>query len=386
VIKKKKKICVIASSRATFGYKKNILKELQKDKLIDLKVIVTGMHLSKEYGYSVQDIIQEKIKIYKKINTNIRVDNEMNLIKSLSKESAALSKIFYNIKPDIVLVTGDRAEMFVAAYTAVYMNIIVAHIQAGDLSGHVDGTVRHAITKLSHLHFASCKDSHNRILKFGEQRFRIFNTGAPQIDDFYKKRKVNKLKFEKSLKVKLKDQFILIIQHPVLNEIKDTYNQIENTINACSKFKNIQKIIIYPNIDTGNSKIISKIKSIKNKDDFLVFKNLQRDYFIFLLSKAKVLVGNSSCGILEASSFKLPVINIGSRQRGRLQSKNILNCDYSEKKIYNLLNKVFCNKKFNNRLKKCTNPYGDGNSSQKIVNILKKIKINNKLLDKINTY
>lgn len=386
MIKKRRTICVIASSRATFGYKKNILKMLQNDPAVNLKIIVTGMHLSKKHGYSVKDIIDEGLKIYKKINTNINKDDELNHIKSLAKESSELAKIFFRIKPDILLVTGDRAEMFVAAYTATYMNIPVAHIQAGDLSGHVDGVVRHAITKLSHVHFASCKDSADRVKKLGEQTFRIFNTGAPQIDDFYKPLRISSKSFERKYNVKLKKNFILVIQHPVLTEQRDVYSQINNTILACKKIKNYQKIVIYPNIDTGNSKIIDRLKSLSNEENFVVFKNLNRDYFIYLLSKASILVGNSSCGILEAASFKLPVLNIGSRQRGRLQSKNIVNCNNSKMDIFKNLLKMTNDSNFIKKLKKCKNLYGDGNSSKRIVKILKTIKINNKLLDKVITY
>ena len=193
----KRTICIIASSRATYGYKRNIIRILQKDKSINLKVIVTGMHLSKNHGYSVKDLYADKVKIFKKININIKKDSKVNHIKSLSLEILKLSDLYHKIKPSIVLVTGDRAEMFAAAFAAVYMGIPVAHIQAGDLSGHIDGSARHAITKISHLHFASCKDSAQRVKKLGEQKFRIFNTGAPQIDDFYSKEKFNEKKFLK---------------------------------------------------------------------------------------------------------------------------------------------------------------------------------------------
>ena len=263
-IKKKIKICVIGSSRATYGYKKNILKILNKDKAFDLKFIVTGMHLSKKHGYSIQDIIKDKIPIYKKINTNFKTDNEKKHIFSLSKEMLKLSVLFDKIKPDLVLVTGDRAEMFIAAITAAYMKIAIAHIQSGDLSGHIDGSIRHAITKISHLHFASCADSKKRVLKMGEQKWRVFNTGAPQLDDFSLHNKININDFNKYYNIKLSDKFIIIMQHPVLYENKDAGFQIEQTLKAVENLQ-IQKIIIYPNIDTGNNKIIKLINKYKKK-------------------------------------------------------------------------------------------------------------------------
>ena len=322
---KKRTICIIASSRATYGYKKNIIKILQKDKNIDLKVVVTGMHLSKNHGYSVKDLYEDKVKIFKKININIKKDNKVYHVKSLSSEISKLSTIYNKIKPSIVLVTGDRAEMFAAAFAAVYMGIPVAHIQAGDLSGHIDGSARHAITKISHLHFASCRDSAERVKKLGEQKFRIFNTGAPQIDDFQSKNKINEKNFQKKYKLNIKKKFFLVIYHPVLFELKKIKKQISELFNSLRKFKQFQKIVIYPNIDVGNKIIINEFNKLKKISDFQVFENFKRSEYIYLLSKASILIGNSSSGILEASSFKLPVINIGSRQRGRLQSNNILN-------------------------------------------------------------
>ena len=372
-IKKKIKIFVIGSSRATYGYKKNILKILNKDKDFDLKFIVTGMHLSKKHGYSVKDIIADKIPIYKKINTNFESDDEKKHIFSLSKEMFNLSILYNKIKPDVVLVTGDRAEMFVAALTAVYMKIAVAHIQSGDLSGHIDGSIRHAITKISHLHFASCQDSKKRVLKMGEEKWRVYNTGAPQLDDFNLPSKIGINDLNKKLKTKIEKEFIIVMQHPVLYENIDSGLQIEKTLKALEKLP-LQKIVIYPNIDTGNNRIIKIIEKYKNKKNFKIFKNLKREHFIFLLRNASILVGNSSCGILEAASFKLPVINIGNRQKGRLQSKNIINTRYSSKEIIKAIKIIQKSKKYKKNLSKCKNLYGDGKSSIRIVNILKKMK------------
>ena len=383
---KKRTICIIASSRATYGYKRNIIKSLQKENNIDLKVIVTGMHLSKDHGYSIKDLYADKVKIYKKINTNIKKDNKHNHVKSLSVEISKLSSIYNKIKPSIVLVTGDRAEMFAAAFAAVYMGIPVAHIQAGDLSGHIDGSARHAITKLSHIHFASCEDSAKRVKRLGEQKFRIFNTGAPQIDDFHDEIKIKEKDFKKKYKLDFKKEFFLIIYHPVLFELSNVKEQITQILNAVNKFKDYQKIVIYPNIDVGNKTIISQFNKFKKNSDFIFFENLKRDEFIYLLSKSSILVGNSSCGILEASSFKLPVINIGSRQRGRLQPQNVLNTKNSSLEIIKTIKYALTNKNYMVKVKNCKNPYGDGKSSDRIVKILKNIKINNKLLDKINTY
>ena len=382
----KRKICFIGTSRATYGYKKNILKLLQKDKNIKCYYVVTGMHLSKKHGYSVNEILKDKIKIYKRFKMNFsKTDNHVSFVKSLSTEMRKFSQILANIKPDILVVTGDRAEMFIATISAVYMGIPVAHIQAGDLSGHIDGSARHAITKISHLHFASCKDSAQRVLKLGEQRWRVFDVGAPQLDELIEIKKNNNKLLLNKINIDLKESFFLIIFHPVLYDTNSASQQINKILKSVEKYSN-KKIIIYPNIDTGNTRIINIINKFRTKKNYKIIKNLNRTDFLILLKHASILIGNSSAGILEAPTFKIPVLNIGNRQRGRIQANNIINCDFDERKITKSINYILNNKNFKKNLKKCKNPYGQGKSSEKIIKILKSIKINKKLLDKEMTY
>jgi len=381
-----KKIIFIGSSRATYGYKKKILQLLKKDKKIKTFYIVTGMHLSKKHGYSINEIIKDRIPISYKLNMRIsNNDSHLSFLRSLSYEMYKLSEIYNKINPDLVIVTGDRAEMLIAAITAAYMNIPIGHIQAGDLSGHIDGSARHSITKISHLHFASCKDSADRVIKMGEQKWRVFNTGAPQLDGL---KDLSIKKTNKNLKkfgLIENEKFFLIIFHPVLYSSSSSSKQIQIILESLKNFK-IKKFIIYPNIDTGYNDIINKIREYENKYNFVAFKNLKRDVFLSLLKKTTALIGNSSAGILEAPTFKIPVVNIGDRQRGRIQSDNIINCQLNKTAITNAINKIFLDKKFKNKLKKCQNLYGNGESSKKIVKILKNIKINKKLLDKEMTY
>lgn len=382
----KRKICFIGTSRATYGYKKNIIKILQRDKNIMCYYVVTGMHLSKKHGYSVNEILKDKISIFKKFKMNYsKIDNHVSFVKSLSTEMQKFSQILAKLKPDILVVTGDRAEMFIAAISAVYMNIPVAHIQAGDLSGHIDGSVRHAITKISHIHFASCQDSAQRVLKMGEQKWRVFNVGAPQLDELREVKRNNNELILSKLNIDQKDNFFLVIFHPVLYNLKSASKQINIILKSVKKY-NYKKIIIYPNIDTGNKRIIDIINKFRKKKNYKIIKNLNREEFLILLKKASILIGNSSAGILEAPTFKTPVLNLGSRQRGRMQANNVVNCDFDEKKIIKSINFILNDKNFKKKLKKCKNPYGQGKSSKKIIRILKNIKINRKLLDKEMTY
>lgn len=382
----KKKICIIGTSRATYGYKKNILKLLAKEKKIKTYYIVTGMHLSKKHGYSVNEIIKDKISIYKKFNMGFsKRDDHASFVKSLSTEMRKFSEILQEIKPDILVVTGDRAEMFIAAISAVYMGIPVAHIQSGDLSGHIDGSVRHAITKISHIHFASCSDSARRVIKMGEQKWRVFNVGAPQLDEMAEiKNCKNKILLNK-FQIRDKEKFFLIIFHPVLYDIRSTAKQMNVILESLEKY-NLKKVLIYPNIDTGNSKIIETINKFAKKKNYKIIKNLERTEFLILLKYSSILIGNSSTGILEAPTFKTPVLNIGDRQRGRIQARNIINSGFEKKNIIQSINYILSNKNFKKNVKKCKNPYGNGGSSKKIIKILKNIKINKKLLDKEMTF
>ena len=379
-----KKVCVIATSSATYGYKRKIIQLIKKEKSLKLQVIVTGMHLMKKYGYSVNELKKDKVPINEQIKIFSNIDSNTHFVKGLSKEMLKLSNSFSKLKPDLVLVTGDRAEMFIAAVTAVYMNIPVAHIQAGDLSGHIDGSVRHAITKIAHIHFASCKDSADRVKKMGEQNWRIFDVGAPQIDDLIDIK--DQIKTNKNIQNLLNQDYFLIIQHPVLVEKEETYKNFKNTLIASEKFKKYKKVIIYPNVDSGNKKIIQLIKKYKAKKDFIVFKNIERENFKKILKNSKLILGNSSCGILEAPTFKIPAINIGNRQRDRMQAKNVINSDYKIKNIEKALSYALYSKTFKLKISNCKNPYGNGKSSEKIIKLIKKIQINKNLLDKRMIY
>lgn len=381
---KKRKIAVIASSRATYGYKRKLIGLINKSKKLELKLIVTGMHLMKKYGYSVNEIKSDGYPITAEVDIGLNGDSPYHWVRSMGKEITGLAKVLKEVKPDITLVTGDRAEMFAAAVTSAYMNIPVAHIQAGDVSGHIDGSARHAITKLSHIHLASCQDSAQRVIRLGEEPWRVFNVGAPQLDEIINAKKIAKARLGKIFNLNTKEPFILVIQHPVLVEADKAYSQMKETMKALEKLK-IQAVVIYPNIDAGGREIIRAIKEYEKLPFIHSFQNIKREHFINLLRNSSLLVGNSSCGILEAPSFKLPAVNIGNRQRGRMQAVNVINTDYNSEAIVKASKKAF-SKKFQKKVDKCINPYGDGKSSQRIKSILEKVNIDSKLLDKIITY
>ena len=248
------------------------------------------------------------------------------------------------------------------------MGIPIAHIQAGDKSGHIDDLARGAIAKFANIHFTSCNESKKRLLDWGEESKRIFNVGAPQLDD------IEEI-LNKNRKIKNKN-IILVIFHPVLNEVKNLNNQVKNLHNAIKSVFRKNIIWIYPNNDYGFEKITSQIK----KSKFItIIKNLDRKRFLKLLLKTKIIIGNSSCGIIESPSFKIPAINIGTRQRGRPRATNILNSNYNEKNIINAINYAQKNKKFLQRIKKTKNIFFKKGSGKKTADLIIKLlfKINN---------
>ena len=268
------------------------------------------------------------------------------------------------------------------AVAGAYTYTPVAHIQAGERSGNIDGVARHSLSKLSHLHFASNDDAVKRLIKMGEEKYRIFNTGAPQIDDM-KKTKFKDDYIKKNFNIDTKSPFILVVMHPVTEEYGLTEKQVKILINSLNLVKQ-KKIWILPNIDAYADKIRKIILENRNSDT-LIFKNLSREIYLTLLKRSKLIIGNSSSGLLEAPSYSLPAINLGRRQNNRVQAKNVINSEFKKEKIIASIKKA-TSKKFINSCKNMKNPYGDGNSSSRIMEILKKTILDDKLLVKNITY
>jgi len=381
----KKKIAVICSSRATYGYKKRIIQLLRDSDKVELQVFVTGMHLVPEYGYTVDELKRDKVPITCEIDMMISGSSPVAWTKSIGVEIINMAQVFEIYKPDLVLVTGHRQEMFGATVTAAYMNLPVAHIQAGDVSGHIDGSARHAITKLSHLHLASCEDSATRVKNLGEEEWRIHNVGAPQLDDILFGERADKAELESTFGFDFSKPVLLVLQHPVHVEHRESARQMGETLRTVKELE-YQTIVIYPNIDSGNSEMIAQLQRETDYPWIRLERNLERRVFIGLLNHVSVLVGNSSCGILEAPSFKLPAVNIGNRQRGRMQASNVINTANTTDEIKTGIEKALNDSEYRKQIETCVNPYGDGKSSERIVKILEDLEINKALLDKTITY
>lgn len=382
---KPRRILVALESRATYGYSKNVMLAMRDFPGLELTTLVTGMHLVPELGNSVELIRDDGFPISAEVPMHAADGAPNAWAVALGEAIAGFSRAYQEVKPDILLVSGDRIETFGCTVAAAYMGIPIAHVQAGDRSGHIDDSARHAIGKFAHIHLASCEDSANRLRRMGEQEFRIHNVGAPQLDNI-----VNRDWTAASLKVAdrrldLGGPYLLVVQHSVMAEVESAGAQVESTLKACER-TGLPVVVIYPNSDLGYSQIIRRIEERSVSGRFVLLQNVERESFLTLLANCAVLVGNSSTGILEAPSFRRPVVNIGNRQRGRPQAANVLNCGYDSGEIERTIRFALSDVDFRRACEEVVNPYGDGQSSERICRILESVNLDGRLIDKEVTY
>ena len=379
----KRKILIITERRADYSRFKPIINLIKKSKRLSYELIVTGSHLLKKHGFTIREIKKDNIKIHYQIKNFIEkknINDGESMILALGKIFIEISKIIKKSKPDIILSGFDIGANFALTVAGAHLNIPVAHIQGGEVTGSIDESLRHAMSKFSNYHLVANNDAKKRLIKMGERRENIFNVGCPSLDALFLEKKIDPSEILKKFKIDVKKNFIIIIQHPVTSEDKHSGKQILETIEAVKKSL-LPALFVLPNNDSGHFDIIKVIK----KSSIQWTETLSLSQYSTLLSYARILIGNSSSGIHEAASFKLPVINVGTRQNGRLKPKNIVNADYNRNDIYNKIKFCMSNKKFLKIIKSLKNPYGDGKSSLKIVKILDKIDLT-KSTQKQNTY
>jgi len=312
--------------------------------------------------------------------------NEYTTVKSMGVFMISFTDIIKNYKPDWVVLAGDRYETMTAALVCAYTNTPIAHIQAGEVSGNIDGQARHAIGKFAHLHFASNEDAKNRLLKLGEETFRIKVVGAPQLDDIenLKKKSNDFNKIRTIYNLPEKNRYYLVIFHSVTEEIKSLRQHFKILFNSLEKSK-LKKIWVLPNNDPGSSIIRNYLVKSRNNEN-LIYENFPREHYLQIMKNCKTIIGNSSSGIIESGSFKLPAINIGRRQNKRFKGLNVIDVSkITEKEIFNAIKKSE-SKKFLKNISKIQNPYGDGKSSERILSILKKMIKQKSLITKEMTY
>lgn len=374
---KKKIILAVTGTRAEYGLLKSSIDGIRASKKLRLKLLATGMHTQKKFGYTLNDIKKDGVPV----DCVVKIGENDSMLASLSKEISGIERYCLRHRPDIILVLGDRDEPFAAAIVGGHLNIPVAHIHGGDVSsGVVDDYIRHSITKFSHLHFTISKHSQARVLQLGEEKWRVFNVGSPGLDNLARFPRQSKKELALSLRLDAGKPWFIVLQHPTPLDSVAMKNQIIPTLQAVRQF-DAEKIIIYPNSDTGSDVFIKEIQKLPLKKGFHAHKSLTRNVYLSLLRASAVLAGNSSSGIIESGYFRLPTVNIGKRQQGRECGKNVIHVGYNKKEISKAIAKAQT-RAFASICQKSAHPYGSGNAGKKIVSILERLPINAKLLDK----
>lgn len=376
-----KKICIITSTRADYGLLVPIIEKIKNDKNLKLQLIVTGMHLSPEFGLTYKQIEEDGYEITEKIEILLSSDTAIGISKSMGLTIISFSEAFERIKPDLIIALGDRYEIFSAVSTAHISKIPIAHLYGGETTqGAFDEALRHCISKMSYLHFTSTEEYKKRVIQLGENPNRVFNVGALGIENIKNMKLLSKIELEKQIDFELKDKYALVTFHPVTLEKSTSKTQFQNLLNALEEIQDLKVIFTKTNSDT-DGRILNKMIDdfvIKNPEKYKAFTSMGQLKYLSAMKYSCMVIGNSSSGIVEAPSFKIPTINIGDRQKGRIQGETIINTYPCKDDILRSIQIATINIE-NSSYKNVINPYGDGCTSEKIIK-----EIKNQLEAKIN--
>lgn len=372
----KRKICVISGSRAEYGLLRLIMKKIKINDALELQIILTGTHLESKYGLTIGEFTDENFIIDRVIYSVNKGDSRLDILTSIATCVTEIGKALDELKPDLVLIVGDRFEMLSAAISAYVLLIPIGHIHGGELTfGALDEGFRHSITKLSQIHFVSTKEYARRVIQLGETPENVIISGGLGVDaianiDLYSKEEI-----ESKLDFRFGEKNLLVTFHPETNFQRSSKEQVEELLSTLEEFEDINYILTMPNADTGGNDIYEAMKEFvsKNKNSILV-RSLGSKLYLSCLQYVDGVVGNSSSGLLEAPSFKIGTINIGSRQKGRTQADSVLNCNLNRKEIRNAIRILFSTE-FQKEVTSVINPYGNGGASDIIVEILSTLNL-----------
>jgi GDP/UDP-N,N'-diacetylbacillosamine 2-epimerase (hydrolysing) len=373
----KRKICIVTGTRAEYGLLYWLMKKIQEDPDFELQIIASGMHLSPEFGLTYRQIEKDGFKIDKKIEMLLSSDTSIGISKSMGLGMIGFAEVYADLKPDIIVLLGDRFEIFSAASAAMIARIPIAHLHGGEATeGLIDEPIRHSITKMSHLHFTATKEYRRRVAQLGESPDRVFNVGGMGIDNIRKLKLLDRAEFEDTINFKLGKKNLLITFHPVTLEHATARNQFQNLLNALDELQDTKFIFTKPNADTEGRVIIKMIDDYvsRNCHKAIAFVSLGQLRYLSALKFVDVSVGNSSSGLAEAPTFKIGTINIGDRQRGRLKAGSVIDCEPNKESILSAIKKLY-SKEFQEKLKVAKNPYGEGGAAEKIKKILKGVDL-----------
>jgi GDP/UDP-N,N'-diacetylbacillosamine 2-epimerase (hydrolysing) len=378
-----RKICMLTGKRGGMGALFTVLECGYADPDLQIDVIATDMHVSDKFGKTIRELKKYVTKPHA-VPLDQANDSPLARIRALSKGMSGIGEVLDSLRPDLFLVLGDRGEVLAAVIAALHLGIPVAHIQGGDISGNVDELMRHAITKLSHIHFPATEDSAERIRKMGEDPWRIHVVGDPHIDFIVQRR------FTPGSTVRDKygigtEPFLIVLLHPETDDIAGNRSLADSVLDAAAR-SGLKTLVVYPCSDPGYQGILDAIAQFERRPGFTVFPNVEAVDFWGLLSEAAALIGNSSAGLIEAPYFDLPVVNVGRRQTGRIRSANVIDCTGTAGSVKSALEKALA-PEFREELK--ANPdqkFGDGRAGEKIIRILKTVSLNSTLLNKRMAY
>lgn len=372
-----KTIAVITGTRAEFGLLKKLIKEIDLSKEFNVKLLVTGTHLSKKHGETINEIYDAGFKVFKKVFLDLSSDSPNKISEATSKGLFDFSNIFNDMKPDLVIILGDRYEILSAVISAFFHKIPIAHIHGGEVTeGAIDDSIRHSITKFSHIHFVANEQYKKRVIQLGEHPSRVFNVGGMSIDSINSISLMNKKEIEDELNISFLKKSFLITYHPETLDEQKSIIQLKNLLKTLRTLNDSTLIFTMPNADPGSQKIFNLIfKFVSDNSNAYAFESLGQRRYFSLVRLVDGVIGNSSSGIAEVPYFKKPTINIGNRQKGRLRADSIIDCDHREESISKAIKKIFT-KEFQRKLSKTSSPYGSAGATNKILDILKTTDLN----------
>ncbi|HKC62901.1 MAG TPA: UDP-N-acetylglucosamine 2-epimerase [Pyrinomonadaceae bacterium] len=375
-------IGVVTVARSDYGIYLPVLRKIQADTELGLRLMVSGQHLTPEFGLTVKAIEAHGFEIAERVEMLLASDTPEAVVKSIGLGVMGFAQIYARSRPDILLVLGDRFEMYAAALAALPFKIPVAHIHGGELTeGAIDDALRHSMTKLSHLHFVATDEYARRVRQMGEEPWRVTVSGAPSLDNLRSVKLLSVAELEAKYELRLNAPPLLVTFHPVTLEYERTEQQIEQLLAALSDTA-MPVLFTQPNADTGGRLITSAISDyVKTHDSAQMVDNFGTQAYFSVMAIAAAMVGNSSSGIIEAASFKLPVVNIGTRQKGRERGANVIDVGYGREEILEAIKRA-CSDEFSSGLSQMTNPYGDGAAAERIVRRLKEVALTEHLLVK----
>lgn len=375
-----KKICILTATRAEYGLLNPIIIRLNDVSEFDVRVVVTGAHLSPEFDLTYKEIENDGIIIDEKIEMLLSGDTPTAITKAMGLAMISFADYFKNLNPDLLLVLGDRYETLAVCLAAMNHRIPIAHLYGGETTeGAIDESIRHAITKLSYLHFTSTEEYRKRVIQLGEDPSRVFSVGAVGVENILNQNLMSKEDLESSIHFNLSQPFALVTYHPVTLEEDNSSMHFHALLRAFEKYPDLGLIFTKANADANGRIINKKIDEYtESKENAIAFTSLGLKRYLSAMKYADLVIGNSSSGLLEAPSFGIPTINIGDRQKGRLQADSVINCKPIQKDIEKALEFALTDE-FKNKAKSTINPYGDGDTSEKVAVTIKDFLLNNRI-------